>query len=110
MRHVPFDEVTADILPSLRSRFGMPGSDAVTRTDHEVPGDPPRVLEFTEGALAIAERESLQRTRCGPAQQTDHRARVDAAGQESAQRHIAHGVIGAGALNDPPELPGLAHD
>src|SRR3954463_5500143 len=38
---VPFDAVTADVLPALRARFEMPASDRVTRTDHEVPGDTP---------------------------------------------------------------------
>ena len=38
---VPFDDLTAEALPPLRVRFGMPGSDRVERTDREVPGDPP---------------------------------------------------------------------
>jgi triacylglycerol lipase len=39
---VPFDEVTAEILPSLRTAMmpEVPLSDAVERTDHLVPGDP----------------------------------------------------------------------
>ena len=37
---VPFDDVTAEILPALRVRFEMPPSDAVDRRDHAVPGDP----------------------------------------------------------------------
>jgi len=37
---VPFDEVTADLLPSLRARFEMPGSDLVERTDQSYPGTP----------------------------------------------------------------------
>lgn len=39
---VPFDEVTADILPSLRELTAVeaPLSDAVERSDHVVPGDP----------------------------------------------------------------------
>jgi acetyl esterase/lipase len=39
---IPFDEVTAEILPTLRAGLGMqlPLSDAVERTDHVVPGDP----------------------------------------------------------------------
>jgi len=38
---IPFDEVTAEILPSLRAGLGtveVPLSDAVERTDHVVPG------------------------------------------------------------------------
>ena len=38
---VPFDELTADLLPGLRGGFDAPASGAVERTDHEVPGDPP---------------------------------------------------------------------
>jgi acetyl esterase/lipase len=38
---VPFDDLTVEVLPPLRVRFGMPGSDRVERTDREVPGDPP---------------------------------------------------------------------
>jgi acetyl esterase/lipase len=39
---IPFDEITAEIIPSLRSAVGMglPLSDAVERTDHVVVGDP----------------------------------------------------------------------
>ena len=39
---IPFDEVTAEILPSLRAGMAlpMPLSDAVERTDHVVSGDP----------------------------------------------------------------------
>jgi acetyl esterase/lipase len=37
---VPFDEVTTDLLPALRARFEMPGSDLVERVDLVVPGDP----------------------------------------------------------------------
>lgn len=40
---VPFDDVTAELLPSLRDATvaSPPLSDAVERTDHVVPGDPP---------------------------------------------------------------------
>jgi acetyl esterase/lipase len=41
IKMVPFDDLTVDVLPPLRVRFGMPGSDRVERTDREVPGDPP---------------------------------------------------------------------
>jgi len=39
---IPFDEITAEIIPSLRSAVGMglQVSDAVERTDHVVMGDP----------------------------------------------------------------------
>lgn len=39
---IPFDEVTAELLPSLRVGMALPVplSDAVERTDHVVPGDP----------------------------------------------------------------------
>ncbi len=38
---VPFDEVTAEILPSLRGAMpALPLSDAVDRIDHVVPGEP----------------------------------------------------------------------
>lgn len=39
---IPFDEVTAEILPSLRAGMAlpMPLSDAVERTEHVVPGEP----------------------------------------------------------------------
>ena len=37
---VPFDEVTAELLPALRVPFAMPASDAVERSDRVVPGDP----------------------------------------------------------------------
>ena len=39
---IPFDEITAEILPSLRGAVGveLPLSDAVERIDHVVPGDP----------------------------------------------------------------------
>jgi acetyl esterase/lipase len=39
---IPFDEITAEIIPSLRSAVGMglQLSDAVERTDHVVMGDP----------------------------------------------------------------------
>jgi acetyl esterase/lipase len=39
---VPFDEITADLLPSLRGALGAgaPLSDRVERTDHLVPGEP----------------------------------------------------------------------
>ena len=41
-RAIPFDDVTAEILPTLRaaSAIELPLSDAVERTDHVVPGDP----------------------------------------------------------------------
>ena len=38
---IPFDHVTADVLPTVRVAFEVPTSDAVVRTDHIVPGDPP---------------------------------------------------------------------
>lgn len=38
---IPFEHLTADVLPSLRADFEFPLSDAVTRTDHVVPSDPP---------------------------------------------------------------------
>jgi len=41
IKMLPFDDVTAEVLPPLRVRFAMPVSDLVERTDHEVPGDPP---------------------------------------------------------------------
>ena len=39
---IPFDEMTADILTTLRTMppVELPLSDAVERTDHLVPGDP----------------------------------------------------------------------
>ena len=37
----PFEHVTAELLPSLRSAFpAVPLSDAVARSDHDVPGEP----------------------------------------------------------------------
>ena len=36
---VPFADIDAEILPSLRGGFEFPPSDAVERTDHVVPGD-----------------------------------------------------------------------
>lgn len=38
---IPFQHMTADVLPTLRLDFEMPGADGVERTDHLVPGDPP---------------------------------------------------------------------
>ena len=38
---LPFEHVTAEVLPSLRLEFEVELSDNVVRTDHEVPGDPP---------------------------------------------------------------------
>lgn len=41
---IPFDEITTEILPTLRGALGsieLPLSDAVERVDHVVPGDPP---------------------------------------------------------------------
>ena len=32
---VPFDDLTTELLPRLRVRFGIPGSDRVERTDRE---------------------------------------------------------------------------
>jgi acetyl esterase/lipase len=37
---LPFDDVTAEVLESVRARFAMPVSDLVERTDRDVPGDP----------------------------------------------------------------------
>jgi acetyl esterase/lipase len=37
---LPFDEITADNLPSLRGSIEFPPTDAVDRTDYLVPGDP----------------------------------------------------------------------
>ena len=57
--NLPFDELTADVLPSLRtgmSKVAVPLSDAVERTDHVVPGDPEVVVRVhrakgVDGAL-----------------------------------------------------------
>lgn len=38
---IPFEHLTADVLPSLRIDIDVPGSEGVERTDHVVPGDPP---------------------------------------------------------------------
>lgn len=38
---IPFEHMTADVLPALRVDFELPLSDAVARTDHVVAGDPP---------------------------------------------------------------------
>lgn len=40
IKSMPFDDLTADVLPALRARFEMPVSDRVERIDHDVPGDP----------------------------------------------------------------------
>jgi len=54
---IPFEEVTADILPSLRTAMAMevPLSDAVERTDHLVPGDPdvPVRVHRAKGATGV---------------------------------------------------------
>jgi acetyl esterase/lipase len=58
--NIPFDELTADVLTSMRSGMSMmprpPLSDAVERTDHVVPGDPEVVVRVhrtkgVDGAL-----------------------------------------------------------
>lgn len=41
--YLPFDEITAEILPAMRGALGsleLPLTDAVERSDHVVPGDP----------------------------------------------------------------------
>jgi triacylglycerol lipase len=57
IQHIPFDEVTAEILPSLRAATSMalPLSDAVERTDHLVPGDPevPMRVHRAKGADGV---------------------------------------------------------
>jgi acetyl esterase/lipase len=40
IKMLPFDDLTADVLPLLRVRFDMPVSDRVERVDREVAGDP----------------------------------------------------------------------
>ena len=42
IEHIPFDDLTPEILATLRGLMGgaLPLSDAVDRTDHVVPGDP----------------------------------------------------------------------
>jgi len=40
IKMLPFEDITADVLAPLRTRFEMPVSDLVERTDREVPGDP----------------------------------------------------------------------
>ena len=37
---IPFHEMNAEVLPSLRGHFELPVSGAVERADHMVPGDP----------------------------------------------------------------------
>ena len=42
IEHIPFDDLTPEILATLRGLMGgaLPLSDAVDRSDHLVPGDP----------------------------------------------------------------------
>ena len=52
---MPFDEVTAELLPALRVPFAMPSSDAVERSDRVVPGDPAVALRVhrAKGATGV---------------------------------------------------------
>ena len=49
-----------------------------------------RVLELVERAVLEGHREGLQRPVDHPRHQRGDRAAVDAAGQEHAERHVAH--------------------
>ena len=38
---IPFDHMSAEVLPSVRQPFELPGRDGVERVDHIVAGEPP---------------------------------------------------------------------
>ena len=81
----------------VENRDGVRLDDELVVVGAEMLRDQARVLQLVERRLVEADREGLHARAGGLRHQADHHARVDAAGEKRAERHVADQMRGDGA-------------